>query len=96
LVSYSGESSVANGHRFDGDRNPDPNFHVDAYPDPDPDWYQNDANPHADPKHVGKSKTFLTFGFESVKRCVVIFRILNSILKFSRKKVFVYSTFSIV
>jgi hypothetical protein len=28
----------------------DPNFHVDAYPDPDqdPDWHQNDADPHAD------------------------------------------------
>jgi hypothetical protein len=26
---------------------PDPNFHVDA--DPNPDWHQNDADPHANP-----------------------------------------------
>jgi hypothetical protein len=32
-------------HRFDADLNP--NFHVDA--DPDPDWHQNEADPHADP-----------------------------------------------
>ncbi len=40
-------------------RNPDPNFHVDADPDADPDWHQNNADPHADPTksftHVGKS-----------------------------------------
>jgi hypothetical protein len=32
-------------------------------PDPDPDWHQNDADPHADPTpsftHVGKSDIFL-------------------------------------
>jgi hypothetical protein len=38
--------SVADRHRFGA--NPDPNFHVDANPDP-PDWHQNDADPHADP-----------------------------------------------
>jgi hypothetical protein len=63
LISYSGVSTVANGHRVDGDPNPDPNFHVGADPDSDPDWYQNDANPHADPTHVGKSKKNFTFGF---------------------------------
>jgi hypothetical protein len=30
-------------------RNPYPNFHVDADPDPDADWHQNSADPHADP-----------------------------------------------
>jgi hypothetical protein len=30
-------SSVVDRHRFDVD--PDPNFHVDAVPDPDPDWH---------------------------------------------------------
>jgi hypothetical protein len=34
-----------------------PNFHVDS--DPDPDWHQNNADPHADPTtsltHVEKS-----------------------------------------
>jgi hypothetical protein len=39
------ESSVMDWHRFDADL--DPNFHVDA--DPDPDWHQNNADPHADP-----------------------------------------------
>ncbi len=38
------------------------------------------------PTHVGKSKTFLTFGLKNVKRCVVIFSNLYSILKFSGKK----------
>jgi len=60
--------------------------------DPDPDWYQNDAKPHADLTHVGKSKTFLAFGLKNVKRCVVIFSILHSILKCSGKKL-VYQLF---
>jgi hypothetical protein len=33
--------------RFDAD--PNPNFHFGADPDTDPDWHQNDADPHADP-----------------------------------------------
>ncbi len=33
--------------RFDAD--PNPNFHFGAHPDTDPDWHQNDADPHADP-----------------------------------------------
>jgi hypothetical protein len=41
---------------FDDDSDTDPNFQVDA--DPDTDWHQNDADPHADPTpsftHVGK------------------------------------------
>ncbi len=37
--------SVADRHRFGAD--PDPNFHVDANPDP-ADWHENDADPHAD------------------------------------------------
>jgi hypothetical protein len=45
-------------HRFDD--YPDPNFHVDAVPDPN----QNDADPYADPTPKfytcwGKSKYFL-------------------------------------
>jgi hypothetical protein len=32
-------------HRVDAD--PNPTFHCDA--DPDPDWYENSAEPHADP-----------------------------------------------
>ncbi len=42
------------------DAYPDPNFHVDAVPDPYPDWHQNYADPHSDPTlsftHVGKSE----------------------------------------
>jgi hypothetical protein len=43
---------------------PDQNFMLmPMYPDPDPDWHQKDANPHADPTpsvtHVGKSNFFL-------------------------------------
>ncbi len=36
-------------HRVDAD--PDHIFHfgADPYPDPDSDWHQNDADPHADP-----------------------------------------------
>jgi hypothetical protein len=30
---------------FDAD--PDPNFSFDVYPDPD--WYQNNSDPHGDP-----------------------------------------------
>jgi hypothetical protein len=41
---------------------PYPNFHVYADPDPDPDWHQSDADPHADPttslNYVGKSDFF--------------------------------------
>jgi hypothetical protein len=88
-------STVVNGLRFDGDPNQGPNFLVDDDPDPDPVWYQNDANPHADPTHVEKSKENFTFGTKSVKRCVVIFSILNSILKFLGQSL-VYSTFSFV
>jgi hypothetical protein len=52
-------------HRFDA--NPDPNFHVNADPDPNPDldWHQNDEAPYADPTpsftHVGRSDFFFTF-----------------------------------
>jgi hypothetical protein len=31
------------------DADPDPNFHVDADLDQDPDWHQNNADPHAVP-----------------------------------------------
>ncbi len=41
-------------HRFDAEPFTDPDFQVDADPDPDPDWYQNDADPHADPIPVPK------------------------------------------
>jgi hypothetical protein len=39
------------------DRDPDPNFHVDADPelDPDPDWHLNVADFAPSFKHVGKS-----------------------------------------
>ncbi len=49
-------------HRFKADPVPDQNFHVDADPDRerDPDWHQNNADPHANPTpsftHVGKSE----------------------------------------
>jgi hypothetical protein len=55
---------VVDRHRFDAD--PDPNFLADADPDldPDQDWHQNDADPHANPTpcftHVEKS-IFFTF-----------------------------------
>ncbi len=41
------QNSVLVRHRFDADPDLDPNFHFDA--DQDPDWDQNDADPHADP-----------------------------------------------
>jgi hypothetical protein len=45
--------SVVDRHRFMSIH-----FHVDAGPDPDRDWHQNDPDPHADPApnftHVGK------------------------------------------
>ncbi len=54
-------SCVVDRHRYDAD--PNPNFLVDL--DPDPDWHQNDASPHADPTpsftHVGKSFIFYFF-----------------------------------
>jgi hypothetical protein len=36
------------------DPHPDPNFHVDANPDQDPDlgWHQNNADPHANPTPI--------------------------------------------
>jgi hypothetical protein len=37
---------VVDQHRFDADPDPGPNFHVDADSGPDPDWHQNDADPH--------------------------------------------------
>jgi hypothetical protein len=41
---------------------PNPNFHVDADPDSDLGWHQNDADPNADPTscftHVEKSDFF--------------------------------------
>ncbi len=42
-------SSVVDRHLFDAD--PDPNFHFDAELDPDldPEWHQNNADPHAEP-----------------------------------------------
>jgi hypothetical protein len=49
------EDSVLDRHRSDAD--PEPNFYFDADPNPDPEWQQNDADPHADPTpsftHVG-------------------------------------------
>jgi hypothetical protein len=41
----------------------DPNFHVATAPDPDPDWHQNDADPHPTSSliHVGKSEYFFYF-----------------------------------
>jgi hypothetical protein len=41
------------------------NFHIDADPDQDPDWHQNDADPYRDltPSFtlVGKSELFFKF-----------------------------------
>jgi hypothetical protein len=49
-------------HRVDAD--PDPKFHLEADPDPYPNWHQNDADPHTVPTstfiHVEKSD-FLYF-----------------------------------
>ncbi len=58
--------------RYRCDAEPDTNFYVDADqdrdPDADPDWHQNDADPHADPTlsftHVGKSDYFFTIVIE--------------------------------
>jgi hypothetical protein len=80
---------------------------VDADPDPDPDWHQNDADPHADPTlsstHVGKSHLVLlmvTLRALPIKKVYLshqcqMFIIVNSIFKFSRKK-FSLLTFSFV
>ncbi len=38
---------VVNRHRFDADPDLDPNLYVNA--DPDPNWHQNEADPHAYP-----------------------------------------------
>ncbi len=50
-------------HRFDADTDPDHNFHCNAGPDPD--WHQNEADPHADLiqcfAHIRKSELFFTF-----------------------------------
>jgi hypothetical protein len=63
--------SVVDRHRFDAD--PDQNFHfgADPFPDPDSDWHQNDADPHADPTpsftHAGKwDKMLLLFNNSSI------------------------------
>jgi hypothetical protein len=42
-------SSVLVRHRFDADSDRDPTLYFDADPNPDPDWHQNNADPHADP-----------------------------------------------
>jgi hypothetical protein len=56
------KSSFVDWHHFDADS--DPNFHVDADPDQDPDWHQHNADPHADPTrtftHVG-NQIFFSF-----------------------------------
>jgi hypothetical protein len=54
-------------HRFDAESDPKTTFHFDADPDLDPDWHQNNADPHADPTpsfaHVGKLGKILLFLF---------------------------------
>jgi hypothetical protein len=66
---------------FDAD--PDPNFHVD------PDWHQNDADPHADPTgsfaRVGKKGEKITFMHSNTSlhcisflisgKCVMVFQV---------------------
>jgi hypothetical protein len=70
---------------------PDPNFHVDADPDPHPDWQQYDADPHTE--HVGKSFFYFSSQhcchckfsmFYLSHQCHMCF-ILDSIFKFSGK-----------
>jgi hypothetical protein len=69
LLKYSYRSPVTgcvvDRHRFDADPDTVPNFQVDAGPDPDPNWHQNDADPHADPTpsftHVEKSEYLLIY-----------------------------------
>ncbi len=53
--------SVVDRHIFYAD--PGPKFHVDADPDPysDPDWYQNDVDPHADPTPSFNIRFFFYF-----------------------------------
>ncbi len=50
-------------HRFDADPYPDQDFHVDADLDPDPDWYQNDADRRAYPTkfHTCRKIRFLKY-----------------------------------
>jgi hypothetical protein len=88
-------------HRFNADPDLNPNFHVDADPDPHPDWQQYDADPHTE--HVGN----FFFYFSSQHCCHCKFSmfylshqchmcfILDSIFKFSGKK-FSLSIFSFV
>ncbi len=67
---------------FDG--NPDQNFHNDADPDPDPD----DADPHADRTTSFKKSlrpSLHCFIFLNSAQVVIIFSILDNILKFSEK-----------
>jgi hypothetical protein len=86
--------SVVDRHRFDNV--PDPVFHFDANPGPDPDWHQNDTVPihmrilpqilHP----LENKKFFLTFSVSIASlQCfillisvkgVIIFSILDSIL----------------
>jgi hypothetical protein len=59
-------------HRFEAE--PDPNFNYDDDPDKDPDWFQKDADHHADPPpnftQVGKyGKNYSIHGNASL-RCV--------------------------
>jgi hypothetical protein len=91
-------------HIFDAD--PGPKFHVDADPDPysDPDWYQNDADPHADPTPSFNIRFFYAFSrsFASLQsfiflisvKDVIIRSILDIILKFCRASI-VYHLFHI-
>ncbi len=85
-------------HRLDTDPDPKPNFHSDA----DPDWHKNDADPHADPIPsfilLENLKFCFTFSHNTARlqwfiilfsvNGVLIFSILNSILKFSGEKAY--------
>jgi hypothetical protein len=82
---------VVDRHRFDAA--PDPTFHFDS--DPDLDWHQNNADPHADPiisfTQVGKLGIFFTLIQSNASLQDLLFftrqwkivNILGSILKFS-------------
>jgi hypothetical protein len=65
----------------------DPNIHVDADPDLDPDWHQHDADPHANPTPCFTQLAGLQcFIFLMSVKDVIILIILNSIFNFFGKR----------
>ncbi len=72
------------------------NFHIDAVPDPDTAWHQNDANPQNFYFIFSHSIASLQcFIFIIRVKCAIIFRIFDTILKFSGKSQ-VYQLFNLL